>query len=545
MVAVAGRRVVAIGKENAGKSRLLWSLTGIPAYVASLGGSTVACESYPSGPDTFIDTPGIFLRSDAETTRAALREVDSADVVLLVVPATHLDQDMAELASLATGCRTVIVVTWWDRIEPSWGATRALERLRQSLGVPVVPVDARRLLESDRAAVHSAIAEAAPMPDNPHPAPTGWLVEPRRTVLEWSWIGPLLSLALLLAPAVLAVLLANSVATRIDPLIQGAVKPMTGAALGVPHPLSDLLAGRYGLLTMGPLLFVWAVPTVVFFALVIGACKVSGLVDRLGIALHPWVSRFGLAGRDLVRVVMGFGCNVPAVVNTRSCSACTRGACVSTIAFGAACSYQFGATLGVFAAAGMPWLVAPYLVVLTLATMIYLLATTSRAQRESARLLAVNGRGFLEWPSPEAVWREAWMTLREFFVKAMPIFIAITLIASLLEWLGIVGALAAVVGPAMGAFNLPADAATPVLLASIRKDGILLLAETGLATTLSPSQVLSSVLLAGLLLPCLVTTLTVAREISWRFAARLLARQVVAACAVVALIAWIGAVVER
>jgi len=93
-------------------------------------------------------------------------------------------------------------------------------------------------------------------------------------------------------------------------------------------------------------------------------------------------------------------------------------------------------------------------------------------------------------------------------------------------------------------FRLPAEAALPVLLASIRKDGILLFAggeETGsMAAAWTATQVLTAVYLAGVLLPCLVTALTIAREQSWRFAGKLLIRQALAASAFAAGLAWCG-----
>jgi len=46
--------------------------------------------------------------------------------------------------------------------------------------------------------------------------------------------------------------------------------------------------------------------------------------------------------------------------------------------------------------------------------------------------------------------------------------------------------------------------------------------------------------LAGVLLPCLVTALTIAREQSWRFAAKLLTRQALAASVFAATLAWCG-----
>jgi ferrous iron transport protein B len=48
------------------------------------------------------------------------------------------------------------------------------------------------------------------------------------------------------------------------------------------------------------------------------------------------------------------------------------------------------------------------------------------------------------------------------------------------------------------------------------------------------------VYLAGVLLPCLVTALTIGREMSWRFAGRLVARQALAAAVFAALLAWGG-----
>jgi ferrous iron transport protein B len=51
--------------------------------------------------------------------------------------------------------------------------------------------------------------------------------------------------------------------------------------------------------------------------------------------------------------------------------------------------------------------------------------------------------------------------------------------------------------------------------------------------------------LAGALVPCLVTALTVARERGVALAGRLLARQAVLALGVAAAISWLGAAVLR
>jgi len=303
-----------------------------------------------------------------------------------------------------------------------------------------------------------------------------------------------------------------------------------------------VLGGDYGLLSMGPFLFVWAGPTILIFALFMAVYKQSGLVTRITASLHPHLRRVGLTGRDLVRVVMGFGCNVPAVTSTRGCSDCTRRTTVSAIGFGSACSYQFPATLAVFAAVEMPWLVFPYIAVLTTTTLIY--ARLIAPERARTTSLASENRAFAQWPTWRSVWRETKTVVRSFFVKALPVFAGIVLVASLLDYLGVLDVLGELLSPAMAMFNLPGEMALVVVLGSIRKDGLLLLRSDGLSATLSamtPVQVLTAVYLAGVLLPCLVTAITVAKELSPRYAGKMMLRQAGAAAGFSLLIGWGGA----
>ncbi len=215
---------------------------------------------------------------------------------------------------------------------------------------------------------------------------------------------------------------------------------------------------------------------------------------------------------------------------------------MSTISFGAACSYQFGATLAVFAAAGHWTLIFPYLLALAAATMGYA-AWISRFGRSLGALLTP-GRVFLEAPSASAVWREARGTIRGFFVTAVPVFLAISVVASLLDTFGVFVWAAAVIDPAMALFGLPPAAALPVVLASVRKDGILLFDSAAVLAVITPGQLLVGVFFAGVLLPCIVTAWTVWRESSGRFVAKMMARQAVAALGATLVLAWIVRGVE-
>lgn len=534
------RITVIVGKESTGKSELAAALTGQSPISTNIQGSTITCETYRTRDDTFIDTPGILLRADTATTRTALAQLQAHDQVLLVIKATHLNDDLADLLPLVIGKQGLVVVTFWDKVWPSNFAQKVLTQWEQATQVRFIAVDARHLSHGQRQQIFEGLQTPAPFPQQWQPVPTGWRIEPTPTWLDHPCWGGLLAILWLLLPAAIAVWAANGVAGILDPLVQMGLAPLITMLSQLPSLPREILIGRYGLATMGPLLFVWAVPTIVLYALFLGAYKASGLVEHITVALHPLLRPFGLSGRDLVRVIMGFGCNVPAVISTRACSSCSRQTCISAISFGSACSYQFGATLGVFSATNLPGLIVPYLAYLTVTTLIYTRLTAPKAARSPRNTLMIEQRTFLEVPRWPAIWRETQSTLSQFFTNAIPIFLVITVIASVLDWFGLITLLAAWLNPLMGLFGLPPEATLPVILASIRKDGLLLFAEADTLALLTPLQILTGVYLAGVLLPCLVTALTIAREQSVQFAVGLMARQAIAASFFAMLLAWGG-----
>ena len=531
------RRVVLCGAESAGKTTLAAALTGRRARdAANYRGSTVAVHHYVGGDLEVVDTPGIVRQSDSETTATALAALEHDVAVVAVVQATRADDDLATLLPLLAGRRGIVVLTHRDRLDQAT-LDAGVRHLAPLLGVPTVAVDARELDAPTRARVVTALDDAAPLPE--HAPRLGWCIEPRPGPFERHHIGPVLAAGALFVPAIAAVTAANAAADWTEPLVEAVLEPLTTASARLPALPAEVLAGDYGVTTMLPLLFVWALPTVVVYALLLGAMKASGLLDRLTAAVDPLLRPVGLAGRDAVRVLMGFGCNVPAVISTRSCSSCTRDTTIVAIAFGSACSYQLGATLAVFAAAGRPGLVVPFLAYLLVTTLLFTRLSSHRRARDPGNLLLLERRVFLQRPRLADVWREASVAIRQFLGTAVPVFLLLTLTAAVLAWSGLLTWLAERLSPALALLRLPGEAALAVVLASIRKDGLLLLASDALV--LDSLQLLTAVYLAGVLLPCLVTAWTIARERSLRLTLHLLARQIAAALVFTAVLAWGGA----
>ncbi len=543
--------VVVLGLESVGKSSLLSALTGRFAESSELAGTTLRCERYPDEAWDWFDTPGIVADSDAATVRDALLALESAETVLVLLRAHRAREEWSNLRPMLGSRKVAIALTFRDRLAPVSEDT--LQKLvagwREQLGVPVELLDSRSPDATDLANVRAAVMQAKPVLAEALEGLPAFRENQRRSLglaLERVVGFAPLSLLLLFGPAWIAVTQANALADGLYDSLGALLAPLLGWLNTLPAPLAASLGGDYGVIAMFPFLLLYALPTILIFTGLIAVYKSTGLIDRLSYALHPWLRPFGLGGRDLVRVVMGFGCNVPAVVSTRSCASCSRGACVSAISFGSACSYQLPATLAVFAAAGLVWMSPVYLAVLAVTTLIYLRLTTPVALRRAQNKMLLPPLGNLRPPDWKAVGREAVQSLRDFAKMALPIFIGICVVAGLLQWSGALAWLTRLLAPVMAVFNLPPEASLAVVLGSVRKDGLAIGLLNGDWDSLkipldSSVQVLTAVYLAGVLLPCLVTVLTVAREMRPGFALKMVGRQAGFAALFSLGIAWIGA----
>ncbi|WP_051507337.1 nucleoside recognition domain-containing protein [Saccharibacillus sacchari] len=524
------RSTVLVGFESAGKSALFRGLTGQDTgEEANFRGSTVtARRALWSAGEELVDLPGLQSSGDSQVTRDALRELKLADQVVLVVRGTHSALELPLLleAARADGRRAVLVLTFADKMP---GGTDELKlHYERTLGIPVLSVDARRVDEDWKKELSRRLASASVLRQTPAfpAAAAASAIPPQQTLFEHTRYGRLAALVASIFLFAVPVMLAYLLSTALQPLADiGLLDPLRSWAAGWPSLANAMLVGDYGIFTLGIYSFIWAFPVVLLLGISLALTEESGLKDRITDALDPWMRRIGLNGRDLIPVLSGFGCNVVAVFQSRTCGLCSRKSCVSLIAYGSACSYQIGASLSIFGSAGRPWLFLPYIVVLTVVGALH-----TRVWNRGASGLAEPGYSpatFLQRPGLRAVSWKVRGTVKQFLLQAMPIFLMICAAASLLEWSGLLNGLSRAAAPLLGWLHLPAEAAESVLFSILRKDGLLVLnrGEGDLLASMNAGQVFTLVYLASTLTACLVTLWAVRRELGWKFASSLAGKQ--------------------
>jgi Fe2+ transport system protein B len=311
----------------------------------------------------------------------------------------------------------------------------------------------------------------------------------------------------------------------ISPLAdQYIIFPLQDGLSSFPPLMKSILAGNYGVLSLGVYSFIWSFPVVFLIGCSTAIADETGIKDRIVDALDAPLRKIGLNGKDLIPVLSGFGCNVVAVFQTRGCSLCTRKPCISLISFGSACSYQIGATLSVFNSAQKPWLFFPYLLLLIGGGILHTRLWNRELRHQDNPVMR---KAFLQKPTRSGFFFRLKSDLKQFCTQAMPIFLLICVVSSLLYKAKLLYVFSYIFRPLLKLMGLPAEAASGLVFSIIRKDGILVFNEGNgdLVTQLSSIELLTLVFLASTMTSCVVTMTTVWKELGPADALQLIFKQ--------------------
>ncbi|MFJ5621516.1 nucleoside recognition domain-containing protein [Peribacillus loiseleuriae] len=520
-------KIALIGLESSGKTTLLKGVTHKKIQVegSNVKGATASPQEVLEDQVSYIDTPGIRISQELVSSSYTRKTADAADQVWFVIRGTHFLSEWKALRTLYTYCEKPIgiVVSFEDKMDvPS---KRAIEKVVSETKLPLLLADMRKI---DPKVVKNFTSRARVVTGSEMLALEQLPLKETKTtfLLEGRVTAPALAFMCLVVIYSLPVFLAYQFSSMMDDVVETHwMHSFMAVSTNFPKWLEILLLGDFGLISLGIYSFVWAFPVVVLFGISVAITEESGLKDRITDSLDPLMRQFGLTGQDLVPIISGFGCNVVAIEGTRNCNVCTRKNCVSVISFGSACSYQLGATLSVFGAAGHIKLMIPYIGSLIVISLLHV----KFWRRQVPIPIFLRRETFLQWPSTSTLWFRVKPVISQFLFQAMPIFLLICVIASSLELVNGMTILKKAAVPLLSLVHLPAEMA-PAFIASIfRKDGILLLNQDGgtILSELNLAQLFIIVFLCSTFTSCMVTLFKIAKELSWKEAFAVAGKQMV------------------
>lgn len=344
------KRLVLLGMPNTGKSTFFNRLTGAGARVGNWPGVTVdllGAKILLGGHMVeVVDLPGLYDLhgfSEDELVVRHFLENNPVDLAVIVLNASQIDHQIAiALQFRQLGIPALVLLNMMDEAE-KLGIRIDARKMGESLAMPVMPLSAKygkgfneakqaitgmlaisepragltdirsRLAQDDQLEqqMQSIVGESVRYPKQ---LPEG-LTSRLDTVLLHPWLGlPIFFAVMFLlfqGIFLLGAPLQDGVEWVLSRVSQHALQPLLAPT---PAWLSGLLLdGIYnGVGTVASF-----VPIIVLFFLFMAVIEDTGYLSRAAFLMDALMSRLGLDGRSFVMLLMGFGCNVPALMGTR------------------------------------------------------------------------------------------------------------------------------------------------------------------------------------------------------------------------------------
>ncbi|MCX5948773.1 MAG: ferrous iron transport protein B [Cyanobacteria bacterium] len=354
LVQVHGQATVAVlGMPNTGKSTLFSQLTAAHAHIGNWPGLTVdlmQAELTLEGRNVqLVDLPGIYdLRGHSEDEAVVRRFLESTpvDLVVIILNASQIDRQLRlALQVRQLGLPALLLLNMADEAR-RFGVAIDIEELERRLALPVLLISAkyRQGLAQARQAINRELAASEPgagsgvrdlearlaaadadraaametILDAAVTFPAQWRDALTRRLDRWL-LHPLLGLPIFFL--VMALMFQAIYALGV-PMQEALVALIENLSLNVLTPaLASWPSFARGFIVDGVVLGIGTVsaflPVIFLFFLAMGVVEDSGYLSRAAFLMDAFMERLGLDGRSFVLSLMGFGCNVPAILGTR------------------------------------------------------------------------------------------------------------------------------------------------------------------------------------------------------------------------------------
>ncbi|NYT06196.1 MAG: ferrous iron transport protein B [Methanomicrobiales archaeon] len=266
-----------------------------------------------------------------------------------------------------------------------------------------------------------------------------------------------------------------------------------------------------------------AFPFVFIFYILISVIEDSGYMTRAAFLADNAMHRMGMHGGGIIPLVLGLGCNVPAIMGLRMLKSRRERMIGAFLITMVPCSARTVIILGIVAAfVGLAAAFSIYILVLSLIIFTGLLLSKYTPGEQFGMIMEMAP---LRWPEPRQVLTKAWGRMQEFFFIAMPMLLVGSVILGLLDFVGLTAAFEALIAPfSETVLGLPAYAASALIFGILRKEMafetlVILAGTSNLTAVLSPLQLTVFAVVSVLFVPCVSTIAVLAREMGYRITA--------------------------
>ena len=284
------------------------------------------------------------------------------------------------------------------------------------------------------------------------------------------------------------------------------------------------------------------IPYILTFYFLLAFIEDTGYMNAAAFLSDRVMHRFGLHGRAVIPLIAAGGCNVPAIIATRSLTSKRERVIASALATLTPCSARTAVIIGAVAAfAGWQWALFTYFVVFVIGVSAGLGLNRLLPGQKGAFVMEMFP---FRRPVIRQVAAKTWRRFREFVWDAAPIILIGSMVLGALYETGLVWKLTAPLSPVVeGWLMLPAVAGLTLVFAVLRKELALQLllvfaavsvggAVADISSIMTKPQIITYAIVNTIYIPCLATIAVLRRELGWQWTAAISAGTIVLALAV-------------
>jgi ferrous iron transport protein B len=289
------------------------------------------------------------------------------------------------------------------------------------------------------------------------------------------------------------------------------------------------------------------IPYILTFYFILALIEDSGYMNAAAFLSDRVMHRFGLHGRAVIPLIAAGGCNVPAIIGTRSLTSPRERLIASTLATLMPCSARSAVIIGAVAGvAGWQYALLTYALVFAVLVAAGLGLNRLLPGKESAFVMEMFP---FRRPVLRQVMGKTWRRFREFVWDAAPIIVIGSLVLGALYETDVVWRLTEPLAPIVEDWLLlPAVAGLTLIFAVLRKELALQLllvfaavsaggAVASVGSFMTTPQIVTYAVVNAIYIPCLATIAVLSRELGWRRTAMVCAGTVLVALMVGGLVA--------
>jgi ferrous iron transport protein B len=260
-----------------------------------------------------------------------------------------------------------------------------------------------------------------------------------------------------------------------------------------------------------------ALPYILPFYIFLAFLENSGYLARIAFLTDTLMHKLGLHGKGTIPIIMGYGCNVPAILGTRILESRRERLIASFLATLIPCSARTVIILGLVGVFMGPWwaLIIYIIDLIVIYAVGYIMNRYSPGETPSLIMEVPD----IRVPVLKPTLRQAWFRIKEFLTIALPYMIAGSFVLEIIKIANWFGPINRVLSPVIVKWlGLPSITGITLIFGILRKELTLILLATFSNTTnfsliLNPRQMFIFSLFTTLYIPCLATIIALKREL--------------------------------